>query len=489
LDFLFPQKETTITAPCDQGLAMTRLAWPLKVVMWPRIFGGGFYRERKIVEEGLRQHPALAFIPDATPDAMTAVFETVVFGRGLPSAAALDANVTLTQKLLAQRRSFHRQGSLLAALRADVIFWVVDLPPEPLPLELANYAALFDPRGLVPPSRLVVVDFRDGATKQCSPGTAAVDPPAPCAPHPTLVGGGDAVAEWVRSQRCALYLERLWLPRADGVFQPIAQVLVGADGLAGPAFGPASTGRSRLALHRPLDFAVVDEMLPRSPIHGAGGGHGGAAMRTAALPAVPLGHGQGDGGDVAAAEEAAWVAERPLRLVCLLRPSSNMPCRQRVARWVAELCLELGLADACFVGTWDDTMRGSFDENYLGLLRRAQVVVTQKPCAWEGDYRTWEAMASGAAVAVDAVGPVGPNPLRHGDHALFLDPTCRATFKAALSALVEGPPTARFQMAVRGHRFALEHHRAVSRVDDAMVALSQAWALWPTTESTPPSVF
>jgi hypothetical protein len=107
--------------------------------------------------------------------------------------------------------------------------------------------------------------------------------------------------------------------------------------------------------------------------------------------------------------------------------------------------------------------------------------VTQKPCAWDGDYRTFEALASGAAVAMDAPDTatgLGP-PLRHGVHAVFLDPTNRTSFLASIRALVTAAPAVRYRLAARGHDLALRHHRSVSRVDTAVVALATAWQLWP----------
>lgn len=51
------------------------------------------------------------------------------------------------------------------------------------------------------------------------------------------------------------------------------------------------------------------------------------------------------------AEALEWAKERPLLLVCLLRSTSNMPCRVRTLRRVAELCLDLNLEpEQCFVG-------------------------------------------------------------------------------------------------------------------------------------------
>ena len=150
---------------------------------------------------------------------------------------------------------------------------------------------------------------------------------------------------------------------------------------------------------------------------------------------------------------------------------------------------------------------------------RLQVVVTQKPCTFEGDYRTWEVLAAGAVLVVDAPargfgggfgtlrhssapgGPTGSSggggfsggadgaqaaaasgALGHGEHAVFFDPTRRASFEAAVTSLLDAPPLRRYRLAKRGHRLALSRHRAVGRVDALLSAVAEAWALWPQGE-------
>jgi hypothetical protein len=56
-----------ITAPVDPagGLyAPEKLTGPLAVVVWPVLFQGGFYRERKFVTDAIRAHPSLTLVHD-----------------------------------------------------------------------------------------------------------------------------------------------------------------------------------------------------------------------------------------------------------------------------------------------------------------------------------------------------------------------------------------------------------------------------------------
>ena len=91
--------------------------------------------------------------------------------------------------------------------------------------------------------------------------------------------------------------------------------------------------------------------------------------------------------------------------------------------------------------------------------------------------------------------PYAHAPLQHGDHVLFFDPTDKPSLiggcrggdcyddnenddGGVLGQLLDGPLVERYRLAKRGHLYAMRHHRAVSRIDGAFVALSQIWAQW-----------
>lgn len=162
------------------------------------------------------------------------------------------------------------------------------------------------------------------------------------------------------------------------------------------------------------------------------------------------------------------------------------------------------------------------------------MVVTQKPCDYEGDYRTWEVLAAGAVLVVDApargfggsrgrliqrhhisasgggvTGRSGSSSsggggafsggadgattlsnshstssLVHGEHAVFFDATNRESFDRVVSGLLDAPLRRRYLLARNGHRLALEKHRAVSRVDALLNAVVEAWENWPHSDLT-----
>lgn len=100
------------------------------------------------------------------------------------------------------------------------------------------------------------------------------------------------------------------------------------------------------------------------------------------------------------------------------------------------------------------------------------MIVTANPDQWDGDMRTWEALASGALVLVDASHTPFPPGLAlvHGGHVVFYDNRDRASLLGLLRHYLDHPEEAA-AIAKRGQAFALQHHRASSRIDyvDAVV--------------------
>ena len=164
---------------------------------------------------------------------------------------------------------------------------------------------------------------------------------------------------------------------------------------------------------------------------------------------------------------------------------------------------------------------------YLGLLSRARVVVTANPGAREGDHRTWEALASGAAVVVDRMfaplelstattappaaaatmstttsrhnsstppsPPVSlslppPSPagdrrprslrLRDREEAVQYDVGAgRAPLVAALRRLIEDPAAA-YELARAGRRAALSRHTMAHRLDNVVGEWQRTRRAW-----------
>ena len=76
--------------------------------------------------------------------------------------------------------------------------------------------------------------------------------------------------------------------------------------------------------------------------------------------------------------------------------------------------------------------RRTIDKAYLEHNRNAKIVVTCNPSFWDGDFRTWEAMASGALVFVDQMHVPVAYPLIDGVHLIIYDNHDRETFRRKL---------------------------------------------------------
>ena len=95
------------------------------------------------------------------------------------------------------------------------------------------------------------------------------------------------------------------------------------------------------------------------------------------------------------------VGARPIDVVCTLRDKRGG--RGRVLPWLKEYAAERKLHDVR-LGQLSSAGRTVIDAGYLSTMRRAKVVVTCNPTGWEGDFRLFEALSSGALVMVDRMG-------------------------------------------------------------------------------------
>lgn len=94
----------------------------------------------------------------------------------------------------------------------------------------------------------------------------------------------------------------------------------------------------------------------------------------------------------------------------------------------------------------------------------AQIVVTANPAGWEGDFRLWEALASGALVFVDELSTPMPFPLVHGENVVFFSTHDKADFLTKLS-FYSTHEYDRESIARRGYVHAMRYHRTVNFVD------------------------
>lgn len=97
-------------------------------------------------------------------------------------------------------------------------------------------------------------------------------------------------------------------------------------------------------------------------------------------------------------------------------------------------------------------------------MRSSKIVVTCNPSRWEGDFRLWEAMVSGALVFVDTMHVPTPHAFADGEHLVVFDSKNEAAFHGKLGWYLDHPAEAR-RIARAGFLYALKYHRTVSRID------------------------
>lgn len=93
-------------------------------------------------------------------------------------------------------------------------------------------------------------------------------------------------------------------------------------------------------------------------------------------------------------------------------------------------------------------------------------MVTANPDGWDGDMRTWEALASGALVLTDP--PLTPLPFHQGlrdrEHLVMYDNKDRESLISRLEYYLTHPQEAA-EIARNGREFVRRFHRAGSRMD------------------------
>lgn len=154
--------------------------------------------------------------------------------------------------------------------------------------------------------------------------------------------------------------------------------------------------------------------------------------------------------------------DRNLDIVCSNRPTERQPTRARVVKWVSDFLETTGREG--IAGEVNAGGRKEINKAYFAAMRSAKIVVTCNPSFWEGDFRTFEALASGALVFVDEMYVPHPRPFRHGVHVIVYDNSDQADFDSKLAYYLAHPDEAR-AIANAGLRHALRYHRAVSRMD------------------------
>jgi hypothetical protein len=160
--------------------------------------------------------------------------------------------------------------------------------------------------------------------------------------------------------------------------------------------------------------------------------------------------------------------ERPYDIVSTLRDggATYNTNRKRVLSWTKDFVRTHDITSAHFGEVTTSHSGSNWDMTYMQHLNKAKIIVTSNPGTWEGDYRLWESMLSGALVFVDHMTtmPLLPYPLLHERHCVFYNISDRAGFNKLLLHYWTHPLEAR-AIARAGHARVIRHHFPVNRVD------------------------
>ena len=154
---------------------------------------------------------------------------------------------------------------------------------------------------------------------------------------------------------------------------------------------------------------------------------------------------------------------RSIEITCTLRGNKEMPTRLRVQQWVAKYVQQNGIRNVV-LGQLNTDTRTTISKTYFEKLFSSKIIVTVNPAHWEGDFRLWESLATGALVMVDHLFVPYPYPLVDGEHVVFFDNHNETDFMTKLHYYHTHPKEAR-KIAVKGYLFAMKFHRTVSMID------------------------
>lgn len=108
--------------------------------------------------------------------------------------------------------------------------------------------------------------------------------------------------------------------------------------------------------------------------------------------------------------------------------------------------------------------RTTLSSVYFDRMYHSRIIVTGNPADWEGDFRLWESMASGALVFMDVMHTPAPFPLRHGETIILYSSHNESDFLSKLDYYMKHEEEAR-RIARNGYLHALRYHRTVNFID------------------------
>jgi len=157
---------------------------------------------------------------------------------------------------------------------------------------------------------------------------------------------------------------------------------------------------------------------------------------------------------------------REIEILCTLRGHKQMSTRLRVQTWVTEYGIERNIKNI-IAGQINTATRTTVSMEYFKNMFNAQIIVTVNPANWEGDFRLWESLCTGALIFVDPLYVPYAHPLIGGEHVVYFDNNNRTDLITKLDYYRAHPQEAR-RIAINGYLHAMKYHRTVSITDYIM---------------------
>lgn len=155
--------------------------------------------------------------------------------------------------------------------------------------------------------------------------------------------------------------------------------------------------------------------------------------------------------------------DREIEIVCTLRGHKAESSRLRVQNWVTEYAQDRQVKNSV-TSAINKGSRGVVSQLYFEQMTNAQIVVTVNPANWEGDFRLWEALATGALVFVDPLYVPHGFPLIHEKHLIYYDNNNKTDLWSKLDHYRSNKDIAK-KIAIEGYLHAMKYHRTVNMID------------------------
>ena len=115
--------------------------------------------------------------------------------------------------------------------------------------------------------------------------------------------------------------------------------------------------------------------------------------------------------------------------------------------------------------------RAGLNKQYFNTLLNSKIIITCNPDCWEGDYRLFESLASGALVFCDKMLTPVVHPFEHKKHLIYYDRENIDELSSLIDYYLKNE-NERLKIAKEGCEYALKYHKCSDRVKEIIGKLN-----------------